>query len=104
MTGLEEEPDKDGYFVPASLVNKLILGIFASLLSLAGYMVLWAMNDAEWKAHQEGTTDVLQQQITHIESDINSINEKFDDYPPGWLTQQVGDNEKELQRHIREEH
>lgn len=43
----DDEPTR--YSVPATLVHWLIAAILSSLISIAGYMVVWAVNDREWK-------------------------------------------------------
>ena len=102
--GLTDEREKDGYFVPASLVNKLIIAIFGSLVAVGGYMIVWAINDARWKAGQDANISGLRDEIGNLEQDIEDIDERFDEYPPFWLTQQVEKNSEEIQRHEREEH
>ena len=47
------------YLVPAPLVHRLIISIFAALIGLAGYMVIWALNDVKWKSKQESRLDSI---------------------------------------------
>ena len=40
----------ENYQLPARLVHNLIRSIFGSILVIGGYMIIWAINDAAWKA------------------------------------------------------
>jgi len=44
------EREDDHYRIKASLVHALILSIFAALLSIAGYMTVWGLDDRAYKA------------------------------------------------------
>jgi hypothetical protein len=61
--------DGDSYEVPAKLVNWLVYLIFASLLSIGGYMVIWNRSDNAWKA-------VLMQRIDNISEDVVELKMK----------------------------
>jgi hypothetical protein len=63
--------EQQTYTFNARLVHGLILAIFASLISIAGYMILWAQNDASFKADlirrlqvQERDVAIIQMQIS----------------------------------------
>lgn len=74
MTGIQEtsEAKQRGYFMPASLVNRLILAIVGAILAIGGYMVLWAMSDVAWKSTQE-------LKINEIAKDMGALSEKHTD-------------------------
>ncbi len=38
------------YTIQSTLVNRLIGTIIASILAIGGYMIVWALNDAQFKA------------------------------------------------------
>lgn len=38
------------YQIPASLVHRLITSIIVAIVTIGGYMILWAINDAASKA------------------------------------------------------
>jgi len=64
----EQAPPKNPhYIIPTSLVSKLIIAIFGSLIGIGGYMVVWAINDGRWKtiidermASTQSTLKILQ--------------------------------------------
>lgn len=47
---VQKDTRNDGYLIPAPLVNKAILSIIGGIVLIAGYMVVWAINDAAFKA------------------------------------------------------
>ena len=61
MVGVKEEVlgNEHGYFLAAGLVNKLIAAIILAIISVGGYMIVWALNDAEWKAAQAAKMDTV---------------------------------------------
>ena len=87
MTGIEEEPisvqhKKNGYFLPASLVNKIMVSIVGSIFVVGAYMIGWAYNDVQWKTEQEQKFDRLEDQLRNTDSKISLL-------PPAWLTGEV---------------
>lgn len=89
MSGFEDEPrnesvkhSKSGYFLPASLVNKIILSIVGSIIAIGMYMIGWAYNDVQWKTEQE-------QKFDRVEDKILSLDAKVVQLPPPWLTAEV---------------
>ena len=62
MTGNKED---SGYFVPAGLVNALIIAIFSSLIGIAGYMIVWNGQDAAFK-------QTVLYRLTNIENKVNN--------------------------------
>ena len=51
------------YVLPAPLVNALIIAIFASLLSIAGYMVQWNSQDAAFKREVLTRLGAIEEQV-----------------------------------------
>ena len=43
------ERDDDHYRIAASLVHKLIAAIFAALIGISGYMMVWGLDDRAYK-------------------------------------------------------
>ena len=43
----------DTYTIPAPLVHRGIMALVTLFFGLAGYMIVWALNDREWKAQQQ---------------------------------------------------
>ena len=43
----------DSYQISSSLVNRLIAAIIIAIISIGGYMIVWAINDAQWKGRLE---------------------------------------------------
>jgi uncharacterized membrane protein len=56
-----------GYWIPAALVSKLIIAIITAIIAIGGYMVIWALNDAQWKATWQRQIEVNSGRIAHIE-------------------------------------
>ena len=50
MTNVQKDTQRDGYLIPAPLVNKAIISIIGSIFLIGAYMVVWAVNDASFKA------------------------------------------------------
>ena len=75
MTGLEENhhAGKHGYFMPANLVNKLIVAIITAILTIGGYMILWAINDAAYKTLQETKIDVVTAQLALVNAKVTTM-------------------------------
>jgi len=44
------EREDDHYRISAGLVHKLIAAIFATLIGISGYMVVWGLDDRAYKA------------------------------------------------------
>jgi len=63
--------EEDAYQVPAKLVNFLVYGIFASLVSIGGYMVVWNRSDTAWKT-------ALMQRMENVQEKIGSLQQKID--------------------------
>ena len=59
--------NKPTYEIPASLVNGLIRAIVLSLITVAGYMIVWNGQDKAFKATMEYRTDSMQRRITKLE-------------------------------------
>jgi len=66
----------DGYLLPKGIVNGLIGTIFVSLLSIAGYMVIWAGTDKAWKQH-------VDTQVDYILGDVVELKERLANHPHG---------------------
>jgi len=80
MTGVKESTNgkERGYYLSAGLVNKLILSILTGIVVIAGYMIVWAVNDASWKASQETKLDAFQRvQMIHRQEHPD-ISGRFD--------------------------
>ena len=63
--------EEDAYQVPAKLVNFLVYGIFASLVSIGGYMVVWNRSDTAWKTS-------LMQRMESVQEKIGALQQKID--------------------------
>lgn len=61
----------DGYLVPAPLVHKAIWSIIGSLIAIAGYMAIWAVNDAAFKAR-------IEERINHIVKRMERLEDNAD--------------------------
>lgn len=61
--------DVDGYTIPAPLVHKLLLCIVTSILGIGGYMVLWGVNDAKFKARVLTELQYLKERVVEIGED-----------------------------------
>lgn len=79
------EPSR-GYFIPATLMNKLIASIFGVIIAVGAYMIIWAVNDAAWKGIQE-------QRLIAIEKDLDKL-------PPVWLQDDVRTLQEDLREHL----
>jgi len=66
------EQDDDHYSIPSTLVHSLIGTILVSLLAIAGYMVVWAKSDAEWKATLLTKFSMLEGQVTKIDQRVET--------------------------------
>ena len=84
----EQSGDGRGYFVPASLMNKLIASIFGAIIAVGAYMIIWAVNDAAWKGIQE-------QRLIAIEKDLDKL-------PPIWLQDDVRTLQKDVRDHLND--
>ena len=51
------------YTISAGLVHTAIVAIVGSLLGLCGYMIVWAINDAAWKARVDDKMSHVEQQL-----------------------------------------
>ena len=60
----------DSYVVPATLVHRLIVAIFSSLAMIGAYMIIWAVNDVQWKAKQELKGEEILYRVTQNERAI----------------------------------
>lgn len=69
MKGVEDRESEAGYFIPAKLVNGLIVAIFGSLLTISGYMVVWGLNDAAFKARVLTELGYLKARVIEIGED-----------------------------------
>lgn len=75
----------DHYVLNARLVNGLIATIFASLLSIGAYMVVWATQDASRNTLSES-------RLNYIERELQRVDNRFENYPPEYLLNQVNSN------------
>lgn len=64
----EHQHDKD-YTISKPLVHGLIIAIFASLISIAGYMVRWNVSDNSWKA-------AMDQKLTGVVAAVSEMKVK----------------------------
>lgn len=84
--------DENGHYrISAKLVHSLIMTIFASILSIAGYMVIWASTDSARNA-------TLDNRLGYIERELNRIDSRFQEYPPQWLVEDVQENSSNIRR------
>ena len=60
----------DNYTIPAALVNKLIAAILISLISISGYMLVWAVNDSAWHAREQQRVDTLVKHVDRLEEKL----------------------------------
>ena len=70
---VSREKDDEGnglYKISASLVHLAISSIIAGMLSIAGYMVVWALNDTGWKSRQEQRLVAAEKDIDTLESTV----------------------------------
>ena len=47
------------YLIAKPLVHKAIVSIISGIIVIAGYMIVWAVNDASWKAKQEARIELV---------------------------------------------
>ena len=69
---VQKDTRHDGYLIPAPLVNKAILSIIGGIVLIAGYMVVWAINDAAFKATVLGAIE----RIPVIERNLDRHEDK----------------------------
>ena len=62
------EGGDDAYRISARLVHNLILAVFGSILTYGGYMAIWAINDASWKA-------ALDERLTNMAFRISALEQ-----------------------------
>ena len=63
--------DQGGYFIPAKVVNGLIIAIFTSLFTIGGYMVVWGLNDAAFKSRVLTELGYLKARVIEIGDDMD---------------------------------
>jgi hypothetical protein len=86
--------DQHGYLIPGALMHKLIVAIIVAIITIGGYMVLWAIADAEFKAT-----------ILHRLSQVENLVQIHDRYRAGADRQgQDIENMKEWQRDHKRKH
>ena len=55
------------YAIPTPLVNGLIRAILISLITVAGYMIVWNGQDKAYKATMEARVNAMERRITRLE-------------------------------------
>ena len=73
MVGVQKSTDGNGgrgYYLSASLVNRLIATIFTTILGIAGYMIVWAVNDSTYKSTQEARIDAMVVDIKELKEAV----------------------------------
>lgn len=95
MAAVARGSDEEGngiYKISAGLVHKVLLSIIGGMLTIAAYMVLWALNDTGWKHSMteriaaqdkeiaalkvqlsEGVLPVARQQLKELERRMNRV-------------------------------
>ena len=63
---LKTDENGNTYSVPAPLVHRLIFAIFGALSVIAGYMVVWAVNDVRKESRQETQQNKVIEDIEEI--------------------------------------
>jgi hypothetical protein len=66
------ESGDDAYRISATLVHATLVSIVAGIVSMGGYMIVWALNDVKWKAISEERQTNLIIRVTQME-DLISI-------------------------------
>lgn len=61
----------DNYEISAQLVHKLIGAIIAAILAIGGYMALWAISDASWKARMDERWAIVREAISNFDSELD---------------------------------
>lgn len=70
MAAVVREPDENGvlvYKISTGLVHKLIVAIITAVLSIAGYMVVWAVSDSSWRTATVSRLTELEKDVAVIE-------------------------------------
>lgn len=68
--GVHADKQNGTYVVAATLVHRTILSIIGGIAIIAGYMVLWAIQDTGWKA----STNTM---LTEMRRDLEQIEERI---------------------------
>ena len=58
----------EAYELPARLVHNLIRSIFGTIVIIGGYMIIWAINDAAWKAQLDIRIEKIEQALMAIDA------------------------------------
>ena len=71
------------YVISAPLVHKLIMSIIGGIVAIGAYMVIWALNDTEWKATITTRLEALREDVAEIkaetgEGQLNVARERLD--------------------------
>lgn len=69
---VQKDTRNDGYLIPAPLVNKAIMSIIGGIVLIAGYMVVWAINDAAFKVKVLGAIE----RIPVVEQSLDQHEDK----------------------------
>jgi len=92
---MAERDAKNGtYVVPAPLVHKLIMAIFASLLAVAGYMAIWAIGDAAFKSEMRTILASQEEQLRRMNA---SVMGHLDGHPARIEDRVIG-NQRRIER------
>ena len=75
---LTEDKEHGGYMIPAGVVNALILGIFATIFTVGGYMIVWGLNDASFKAQVLTELGYLKARVVEIGEDQDEHDNRHD--------------------------
>lgn len=59
--------DEGRYLVPVALVHWAITSIILGIITIGGYMVIWAVNDASWKASQQEKLSKIESSVVKME-------------------------------------
>jgi hypothetical protein len=67
---MTQQRDNGMYQIPAALVTRLIVTIITSISFVGGYMVLWALNDAQWKGTWQKQIEVNSHRLDALEHKV----------------------------------
>jgi hypothetical protein len=70
------------YQIPRELVNRCIFSIIFGVVTIAGYMVMWGVNDAAFKSKVLTELQYLRERVVEIGEDQDE-HEKDHDYQRG---------------------
>jgi Tfp pilus assembly protein PilO len=68
--GITQRDAGGNYQVPVPLVHKTIVAVVAAVLAVGGYMIVWAINDADKSARLEARIETISIDVRDVKKVI----------------------------------